>query len=253
MPETITEILDSLTAGERPTIRSVVRASAALYLAAPRSISLAAIVTFIPIDVLTVILHGWSDRLLELGNSGLSALTLDVSFFLITAGQVFLAGVIDHMVAASVEGGSVVGFSDVYRRLPLARLIAADLVASVVVAIASLFLLIPGVIAFALLGIVGPVINIEHRGIFGSLRRSARLVRPHLWMACVLIVIPFYVEFGIDDWFQEFAKGVALGVTIIVSLVMSVSLRATVSLFEVILGNALIRRDSEHGEGHRNA
>ena len=115
---------------------------------------------------------------------------------------------------------------------------------SVIVAIASLFLLIPGVLAFALLGIVGPVINIENRGIFGSLRRSAQLAWPHLWMASVLIVVPFWIEFAVEDWFQSFAKAVALGVILIVSVVMSVSLRSMVSLFEVVLGNSLIRSDS---------
>jgi hypothetical protein len=199
-------------------------------------------VTFLPIDVVTVLLHGVSAHLFDLGHTGFAVGALYISFFLVTAGQVFLAGVYDHMMAASLESKPVMGVGEVYSRLPLGRLIVADLAVTVIVSIAALALLVPGIIAFALLGIVGPVINIENRGIVDALKRSANLVRPHIWMACILIVIPFWVEFGVEHWFQSFAKSVPWMVILLVSLALSVTLRPMVSLFEVVLGHALIRR-----------
>lgn len=242
MPESASQVLAALGTGAPPTIRSVIRAALALYRAEPGKVAIAAIVTFLPIDVVTILLHGLSAHLFELGHTGVAVGAVYISFFLITAGQVFLAGVYDHMMAASLENRPVMGIGEVYRRLPMGRLILADLAVSVVVSVAALLLLVPGILAFALFGIVGPIINIEDRGIFDALKRSASLVRPHIWMACILIVIPFWIEFGIEHWFQSFAEGVPWALILLVSLALSVSLRPMVSLFEVVLGHALIRR-----------
>ncbi len=242
MPDTAGQVLAALNVGSRPTIRSVIRAALELYRAEPVKVSVAAVITFAPIDVITVLLHGISAHLLELGHTGFAVGALYVSFFLVTSGQVFLAGVYDHMMAASLENKPILGVGEVYRRLPLGRLLVADFAVSIIVSVAALFLLVPGVIAFALLGIVGPVINIENRGIVDALRRSAVLVRPHIWMACILVVLPFWVEFAVEHWFQSFSQHVPWVVILSVSLALSITLRSMVSLFEVVLGHALIRR-----------
>jgi hypothetical protein len=100
--------------------------------------------------------------------------------------------------------------------------------------------IVPGIIAFALFGIVGPVINIEDRGIVDALRRSAQLVRPHLWVACVVIVLPLGIELSVENWFLSFAHAVPWVAVLIVSAILSVTMRAMISLLEVILGHSLI-------------
>jgi hypothetical protein len=87
---------------------------------------------------------------------------------------------------------------------------------------------------------VGSVINIEDRGIVDSLRRSVQLVRPHLWVACVVIALPMGIELGIEDWFLSFAHAAPWVAVVVVSVILSLTTRAMISLLEVILGHSLI-------------
>ena len=57
-----------------------------------------------------------------------------------------------------------------------------------------LALLVPGLIAAVLLGVVGPLIVIEDLRVWPALRRSAQLVRPHFLMTFLLVFVPLRVE-----------------------------------------------------------
>jgi len=227
----------------RLTLRGVVGEALTLYAREPGRIALTALVTFLPIDVLTVQLHGWSRHFLEIGHTGLSGGTEFIIFLLVTGGQVFLAGVLDHLEGARLGNESADGLFHVYRHLPLVRLFAADLVVSALASIASLAFVLPGVIAFALFGIVGPVINIEDRGVVGALRRSASLTYPHLGLSILLIVLPLTVEVAVEDWYVAFAHANDVALDLAVSVFLSVTVRAFVALLEVVLGHRLIHAD----------
>lgn len=223
------------------TVRGVVGDALALYRMEPGRIALIALVTFIPIDIVTILLGTLSDRLLSIGHIGLSAGTGFLIFFLLSGGQVFLAGVIDHVAGATVDNKPAPPLAHMFSRLPLGRLIGADLLVSFASALAGLVLILPGIIVFAFFGIVGPVINIEDRGIVDALKRSASLVRPHVWLACELIVIPWIIEYFVVLWFHTLAHGVSFLWVLLISAVLSVTLRALVGLLEVVMGHALIR------------
>jgi hypothetical protein len=66
-----------------------------------------------------------------------------------------------------------------------------------------LALLIPLLIIFNLLTVVGPVIEIERRSAHSGLRRSAHLVRRHVWPAALLASVPQFalalVESALPD------------------------------------------------------
>src|SRR5947209_4856217 len=64
----------------RLTLRGVVGEALTLYAREPGRIALTALVTFLPIDVLTVQLHGWSRHFLEIGHTGLSGGTEFIIF-----------------------------------------------------------------------------------------------------------------------------------------------------------------------------
>lgn len=222
------------------TIRAVTRDAIALYRQEPGPVALTALVTFIPVDLLTVVLHGWSARLAEIGHTGLSLGAEAASFFLVTAGQVFLAGVLDHLEAAKHANEPFPGVIAAYRRLPFVRLLLADILASAIAAVASLAFVITGIVTFALFGIVGPVINIEDRTVLDALSRSASLVAPHLWLASVVVAIPLAVEVGIEDWFLAIAVSIPLLLAPILGAGLSLTVRPFISLLEVILGERLI-------------
>jgi hypothetical protein len=225
------------------TVRSVTLGALALYRLNPGRIAVASLLTFIPVDLLTVALHGWSTHLFEIGHTGLSEGAEFAIFLIVTGGQVFLAGVLDRLVAARLAGKKAPPFVRLYRGIPLARLIAADILVSAIASVASLALVIPGIVAFALLGIVGSVINIEDRTALDALKRSASLVYPHLWVACVVIVLPLGIEIAVEDWYLQFAHRAPLLADLVVSVGLCVTVRAFISLLEVFLGHALIHAD----------
>jgi hypothetical protein len=224
----------------RLTARTVTGHALSLYRAEPARIAITATVVFLPVDVLTISLHGASAHLLEVGHTGLALGAQGIASLLITAGQVFLAGVLDDLVGSRLENKPSLSPTEELRELPLARLITVDILVSIIAAVAALAFVLPGLIAFALFGIVGPVINIEDRGVVGSMRRSFELVRPHLWVACIVIAIPLAVEYVVDNWFLSYGHSYPLLAILVVGVGLSVTMRAMISLLEVILGHSLI-------------
>jgi hypothetical protein len=110
------------------------------------------------------------------------------------AGVVVYAGVLDKVVGAHLHGHPDLSLREIWRVLPLGRLIAADVVlAAVTLAGLSLFV-IPGVAIFTLWSLVGPVITIEDRSVRSAFRRSARIVVPHFWLTLCLVTLPLQVE-----------------------------------------------------------
>jgi hypothetical protein len=192
---------------------------------------------------MAVALHEWSAHLLAIGHTGLSVGAEFIISFVVTGGQVFLAGVLDHLLAARLANKPAPALFQLFRQLPLRRLIAADLLVSAIASVAGLVFVVPGIVAFALFGIVGPVINIEDRQVLDAMKRSASLVYPHLFVACVVIVLPLAIEIAVEDWFLEFAHHAPLLADVLLSVFLSLTVRAFISLLEVFLGHALIHQN----------
>ena len=74
------------------------------------------------------------------------------------------------------------------RELRYARPIAIDLIYVVLVAVGVLLLVVPGVLAFVLLGLAGPAVELEDRSVRGALVRSFRLVRTDFWLVLSALV-----------------------------------------------------------------
>ena len=53
-----------------------------------------------------------------------------------------------------------------------------------------LLLVIPGLILFNVLALVGPVIEVENRKVMAAIRRSIHLVRGHFWSVALLATLP---------------------------------------------------------------
>ena len=111
-------------------------------------------------------------------------------------GAVFLSGFLTKLVAHSQEvdrrGDPDHGVSIRYvlRTLPWGRLMGADLMVTFLVVIGLVLLVIPGLLAFNLLALVGPVIEVENRKVIAALRRSIQLVRGHFWSVALLATLP---------------------------------------------------------------
>jgi hypothetical protein len=160
---------------------------------APALLLLAAIV-FVPVGLLDALtFHADLESLdLEHGLQLLAAIAA-TSVITITAllGEVFYAGA----VAVSLthpEHGQAPPLREIAGRLNYGRLIAIDLVYGLVVTIGLVLLVAPGVAAFVWLGLAGPIVEIENRGVRGAFARSLQLIRHRFWTV-LLVLVPIEI------------------------------------------------------------
>jgi hypothetical protein len=150
---------------------------------APSILLLAAIV-FIPLGLLnTLTLNVELDSLDVTNGIKLAALALAVGAVTLTGllGEVFFSGAI-AVSLTHPHGEDPPPLREIVRRLNYGRLIAVDLAFVAIVAAGLLLGLLPGIIAFAWLGLAGPVVELEDRSAAGALRRSIQLVRGNFWL-----------------------------------------------------------------------
>jgi hypothetical protein len=189
-----------MDSGQRPTGRSRERVYIGVILrTAARTgrrhvwpILTAATVVALAIAVAEVI----SDNFVDPRNNALSiggTLSVEaISLF----GTILLAGFLCKLVGQDLGGGGTsldgerVTVVVVLRTLPWISLVVADILFAVLTIAGFVLLVIPGLIVFTLLAVVGPAIEIEHRKPVSGLRRSAHLVRHHFWAVALLATLP---------------------------------------------------------------
>jgi hypothetical protein len=120
---------------------------------------------------------------------------------------VLYAGIVAAAVRARREG-TTPHLPALARRLPYARLIAADLLLAGVVVAGLALLVVPGLVLLTWFALVGPAIEIEHRRVAEAFRRSRALVRRYFWLVAVLVVPAFFVEELIADAVESGALSV---------------------------------------------
>ncbi len=157
-------------------------------------------------------------------------------------GWVVFAGLLDAEVGSHHFGRERMTLGQRLRHLPLRRLIAANIIVSAIVVVGATFLVIPGLVALTLFGIVGPVIVSERLGVFAALRRSAHLVRRHLWVAFGAIALPFLAEQLIEDGMLTIWPS-NIWESALVSIALTLIVGVAVALVEVVLAYELITRE----------
>lgn len=153
-------------------------------------------------------------------------------------GLTFYAGVIDHTVGEYERGEPRRSIPEILRRLPYARLIAADLLLTLGAAVFLLLLVVPGFIFYTMFVFVGPVIIMEDRGVFDAFRRARRISRHHLWLVLGLVTVPVFVEESIFHGIEISTDSSILFSTIF-NVVLSALVVSIVGVVEVTLANRL--------------
>jgi hypothetical protein len=143
------------------------------------------------------------------------------------------------------RGRAPAGPREVILTLPYGTLLPAAVLVELLVGMGLLLLLVPGIIAMTLLAIVGPVINIERRGLIASLRRSVELVRPHFWQAFLCVTVLVFIEDAVSQVIESlfFDQTAWLQVAAAEAL-LAASFGALVGLVEVALAYALLDHDA---------
>lgn len=152
--------------------------------------------------------------------------------------EVLFAGLLDNVVDAQLAGRPTPSLAAVARRIPYLRLVLADALV-VGLGIAGLFLLVlPGLAAFTLLGLAGPLVIAEDRGPWAATRRSFELLRGRLGAAVLLVLVPGIVAISIEDRLTEIVQHWST----IPRVVAEVGFDATVAAYAGLLLAVLARR-----------
>lgn len=156
---------------------------------APSILALAVIV-FLPLGLLDAITANVEIDSLDL-TSGVkvTAVVLAVGAIAATGlmGEIFFSGAI-AISLTHPHGEKPPPLREIARRIRYGRLVLVDLVFVAVVATGLLAGFVPGVLAFVFLGLAGPIIEIEERGVWRALRRSFELVRGSFWLVFWILV-----------------------------------------------------------------
>jgi hypothetical protein len=155
---------------------------------APNLMALALIV-FIPLGLLDAALNEISTDSLNV-TDGLHIAALIAAVAALTAtslfGEVFFSGAVAISLTHSEEDHPP-RLRDIASRLAYLKLIAVDLLFVAIVAVGFVLFLVPGILAFAFLGLAGPIVELEKRGVFGAMRRSVQLVRRNFWLTLFVL------------------------------------------------------------------
>jgi hypothetical protein len=148
-------------------------------------------------------------------------------------GEVLYSGVVAAIVLA-YRGGKRSAFAEVARSLPYARLIGADLLFVLIVALGTIALIVPGLIALTWFALIGPVIKMEGSGAVACFRRSRELVRGNGWRVFG-VIFPIMIAQGLIAEAVHAAVSGALGEAFGGALAASVAANLLASPFYALV------------------
>jgi hypothetical protein len=173
------------------------------------------------------------------GNALLVAFVLDLAS-VVSLGETLYAGLLHRLVGRVDRDDRLPRVSEVLRTLPYARLVAADVLLSAVVVVASAILLLPGLVVATLFALAGPLIILEDRRVPHAFRRSAQLVKPRFWLAFWLVTMPLLVVHGISHGLEVAFTDEPLIVVFLVHDIVGVTIGSAVALVEISLADQLV-------------
>ncbi len=162
-------------------------------------------------------------------------------------GEVFCAGLAEHMVRHKQLGLPSQPWWTIARALPLLRLAAVSLITGAVVLCGLVLLVLPGLAAFAWLALATPLVSLERARVWAALRGSVSMVRGHFWSVVVLTTAIFVPATLADTLSEELRQAHAplwteLAVEVVTDvLVVAVSAAVVVAIFNT-LGSTAKRR-----------
>jgi hypothetical protein len=158
-------------------------------------------------------------------------------------GVVVYAGLLDKVVGAHLHGHPDLSMREIWKALPLGRLVRADVVLALATLGGLVLFVVPGIVIFTMWSLVGPVITIEDRSAASALARSWRLVRPRFWLVVFLVTVPLQVEQAVLHAIQytEIFDHPLLPAFLVNGL-LGMVIGSFVGLVEVILAYELIAR-----------
>lgn len=197
------------TRGLAARVWSLYRDTLGTYRASWLRIFMIALVIFIPVGLLQAVAEAAITSLNpERGVESIAILTAAAAAITTgLLGEVFLAGVVGVSLA-DARDGRFPSLLHVARRIKYLRLILLDLLTALLTLVGFMFLILPGIALFVLLGLGGPVIEIEHRRTWSALRRSISLVRIDFWMSFWVLIPAMLVTGSLTAGLERMITGI---------------------------------------------
>jgi UPF0716 family protein affecting phage T7 exclusion len=190
------------------TLRSLYGRIGRTYAGWARPLLPLAAVIFVPLGLVDAIPLSVNLDSLSLG-SGLLAVAVLVAVLALVGtslvGEVFFSGAVAVALTSGNDGRP--SLREISRRLSYGRLIAVDLIYGALVIAGLVLLFVPGVLVYVWLGLAGPVVEIERRGVREAFARSARLVRGRFWLVFAVLVPLELASEGVGELADLLAQG----------------------------------------------
>jgi hypothetical protein len=227
----------------RAAIGSVVVAGLGTYRRRFARIVVAALVVFAPIDLVVTLATEAAKDVAEKADVlstvvWLSGTAIGVAGT--TLSLILFAGVIDRIVAVDQLDEDDAPLRDILRGVPTLRLVLAGVLATALIIAGLILLLVPGFILMVLFCVVGPLVVIEDLRVWASMRRSARLVWPHFFLATIVVLVPTMLEEELTSSLETFRWYDSPFAHLSIDVASTIFIGGLIGVVEVTLAHALI-------------
>ena len=163
-------------------------------------------------------------------------------------GLTFYSGMLERLVGSVERNEEAQPVFTVLRTLPWGRLLLAEAILIVVGAVASVALIIPGLIVATLFALVGPLINLLDASVPDAFKRSLQMVWPHFMLVFALITLPLTVEHEVVVFVAELVPHEHIWAVFLTTFILGDLFGMALGLMEVTLAERLVT--GAQGPGH---
>jgi hypothetical protein len=178
----------SLDPGRRLSLRGVVHDVAASYRTHWRFLIAAAVIVLLPQALVDGILGELNVEGVHSARDVAVLVAIPVTLTVNLFGQAFYAGLTAAAVVEWRAHHPLPNIRAVLASIPIRRLVLLDLVLTLGGAIGLALVVVPGLVFLCWFSTAPALVKFEHRGVWGSMRRSRELVRGNFWSVFVMVV-----------------------------------------------------------------
>jgi hypothetical protein len=233
--------------GTRELAGRAVRTAFRVYRRHPATVAAVAAIVFAPVALLDTVASTQAEALFDDGGGrAIAGVLVLLATSVLTAGAAVGAGLLDRLVAREF-GVPAMSMRAALRSLPKARLVGLDLSVSVVVAVGTVLGVLPGLAAYTLLCLSGPLLVRDDLGVRGAMSRSFELTRHHLLATVLVVTVPVVLEHELLDAL-EILWDFPFVVLFAAHMVMAVVVLASVVVVEIALAQTLANEAEREGK-----
>jgi hypothetical protein len=180
---------------------------------------------------------------------GIGSVIGAVLFGASTLGLTFYSGMLERLVGSVERNEPAQPVLAVLRTLPWLRLLAAEGILILLSAVASLVLVLPGLIVGTLFALVGPLINLLDASVPDAFKRSVLVVWPHFMLVFCIITLPLALEHEVIVFVAELIPHEHIWAVFLTTFVLGDLFGMALGLMEVTMAERLVRGAQGPGEG----